>query len=181
MAAKTTKVATRLPLSVLPNGMLLRSLLIAGISSRPYVLIPSLKILSFLSKPNRSALFSVDKNPMIHAILRKTFYDQFCAGETGAETKQCVRRLKDLGLRGVILTYARETVFDHNSNTTAVQGVDSTGDANASNTAFCSNIDEWRTGTLKTIDLVEDDDYIALKYVSTITYGIYIYTYIHAY
>jgi hypothetical protein len=124
MAAAQPQAATRAPLAVLPTGMLLRSLIIAGISSKPFALIPSLKLLSFLAKPDRGALLSVDKTPFIHAILKRTFYDQFCDGKIGAETRKCVHRLKDLGLKGVILKYARETVFDLSSNTTAVQGVE---------------------------------------------------------
>ena len=150
------------PLAALPNGNLLRSLFIAGVSSKKAFLIPCLKILSFLSQPGRGYLLNVDKNPLIHAILKKTFYNQFCAGETPYETRQCVRRLKDLGFSGVILTYARETVFDHRSDRSGIQGV-SEAKGVAQSTAFCKHIDEWRNGTLGTMKLIEDGDYLALK------------------
>ncbi|KAK6062996.1 proline dehydrogenase [Seiridium cupressi] len=162
-AATIPSPASRFPLAALPNGMLIRSLLIAGISSKRMLLLPSLKILSFLSKPGRGFLFNVDKNPVVHTILKKTFYDQFCAGETGPETRQCVRRLKDLGFRGVILTYARETVFDHKTKTADVQGVDSQEIANSSQPAFCPHIEEWRAGTMETTELIDEGDYLAVK------------------
>ncbi|KAI1458942.1 pyrroline-5-carboxylate reductase [Annulohypoxylon moriforme] len=143
--------------------MLLRSLLVAGISSKRLLLIPSLKILSFLSKPDRGYLLHVEKNPLIYGILKKTFYDQFCAGETGPETRRRVRQLKDLGLKGVILTYARETVFDHKTNKADVQGVDS-GDITSSSAAdLCPHLEEWRVGTLETVGLIEEGDILAVK------------------
>lgn len=127
------------------------------------LLIPSLKILSFLSKPDRTALLHVEKNPLIYGILKKTFYDQFCAGETGPETRRRVRELKDLGLKGVILTYARETVFDHKTNKADVQGVDS-GDISSSSVAdLCPHLEEWRVGTLETVNLIEEGDILAVK------------------
>lgn len=162
-ATASPQVANRTPLAPLPNGMLIRSLLIAGISSKRLFLIPSLKILSFLSKPERGILFNVDKNPFVHSILKKTFYNQFCAGETGSETRQCVRGLKDLGFKGVILTYARETVFDHKTNTTDVQGVDGQGLPSSAAHSFCQNTEDWRTGTLETVKLVDDEDFLAVK------------------
>jgi pyrroline-5-carboxylate reductase len=140
----------------------MRSLLIAGISSRRMLLLPSLKVLSFLSTPGRGFLLNVDKNPLIHTILKKTFYDQFCAGENGTETRQCVRRLKDLGFKGVILTYARETVFDHKSKTVEVPGADSK-ETVVSRPTFCPHIEEWRVGTLKTVELIDDGDFLAVK------------------
>ncbi|THY14496.1 proline oxidase [Aureobasidium pullulans] len=155
-------------LSALPNKMLGRSLLIATISSKSYLLIPCLKLLSFLSKPGRSRLLSVDKNPLIHAILRKTFYDQFCAGETRKDTVSTIKGLKDMGFRGVIMTFAKETVFDHRTKTEHGVGeallinkekgllVESVNTQNA-------DIDTWRKGTLETIDLPEGTDYLAVK------------------
>jgi hypothetical protein len=167
LLAPAPPVATRRPpLAALPNGSLLRSLFIAGVTSKKVLLIPCLKILSFLSRPGRGYLLSVDKNPLIHAILKKTFYNQFCAGETPQETRQCVRRLKDLGFSGVILTYARETVFDHRSQGTGIKGVhgpDKTAAGSDAQVAFCKHIDQWRIGTLETMDLIEDGDYLALK------------------
>jgi hypothetical protein len=162
-AVGSPQLASRHPLATLPNSMLLRSLFIAGISSKRFLLLPSLKILSFLSKPGRSFLFNVDRNPVVHGILKKTFYDQFCAGETGPETKQCVRRLKDLGFKGVILTYARETVFDHQTQKADVQGVDALEAAKATEPSHCPHIEEWRNGTLETVELIDDNDFLAVK------------------
>lgn len=148
--------------------MLLRSLLVATISSRKYLLIPSLSILSFLSKPGRGFVFNVDKNPFIHALLKRTFYDQFCAGETELEAKATCRHIKDLGFRGVLLTFAKETVFDHRTLTehsvgeAALKAKETNAPLDAK-VAQNADIDTWRQGTLQTIDLLGETDYLAVK------------------
>ncbi|KAI9150799.1 FAD-linked oxidoreductase [Paramyrothecium foliicola] len=156
-------VASRVPLGALPNGTLFRSLLIAGISSKKFLLLPSLKVLSFLAKPGRSLPFNAERNPLLHTLLKKTVYNQFCAGENGKETKYCVQWLKDLGFKGVILTYARETVFDHKSNTFDVQEVESSKDAGLTDSTYCPHIEEWRAGTKETVGLLSDGDILAIK------------------
>lgn len=148
------------PLSIVPASTLLRSLLIATISSHSFLLSPSLSVLSFLSKPRANPLLDVNRNPLLHYLLKKTFYKQFCAGETGAETKATVQSLKDLGFNGVILTYARETVFDHNANTGHTLGFAARKEGEDQ---FCFSIETWRKGTLDTVDLIGERDYLAVK------------------
>ncbi|KAF6811074.1 proline oxidase [Colletotrichum musicola] len=147
------------PLSVLSTGTLLRSLLITTVSSNRLLLIPSLRALSFLVKPGRGWLFDVDRNPVLHGILKKTFYDQFCAGETADQTRACVQRLKALGFRGVILTYAKETVFDHLTQTAQEHGKASAVVVDGVDT----EIESWRQGTLETAAQVGEGDYLAIK------------------
>lgn len=149
------------PLAALPNSVLLRSLLVAAISSKPYLLHPSLWILSILSQPGRSLLLDVDRNVFLHGLLKQTFYKQFCAGETGAETQATVRRFKELGFRGTILTYAKETVFDHKTNRSHGLGIAADLGEKAQH---CATIEAWRKGTLETVDLLGDGDYLAVKY-----------------
>lgn len=124
--------------------------------------------MSILSKPNRPWLFNVDRNPILHGILKKTFYEQFCAGENSIETKATIRELKDMGFRGVIMTYAKETVFDHKSQEQHGMGVfalDSgeKGERFDARVLHCASIEAWREGTLKTVDMMEEDDYLAVK------------------
>jgi hypothetical protein len=156
-------------LSRMPTGMFLRSLLISTISSNRILLHPALSILSFISKPNRGFLLNPDKNPLLHLILKKTFYEQFCAGEDGIATKATMQRFKELGFHGVILTYARETVFDSKTNMDYGQGMN-TDDVELQKKSnkdnFDVNIDDWTKGTLETVNLIEEGDYLALKYVN---------------
>ncbi|KAK3202373.1 hypothetical protein GRF29_161g952883 [Pseudopithomyces chartarum] len=145
----------------MPLQMLLRSLLIATVSSKKYLLIPSLKILSFFAKPGRSYLFNVDRNPFLHTTLKKTLYNQFCAGESAKETKTCCKSLTDLGFKGVILTYAKEIVFDHKTSASHLPG-DRTK-ARDIPSAHDPVIEEWRVGTLATVDLIGKGDILAIK------------------
>ncbi|EKG14297.1 Proline oxidase [Macrophomina phaseolina MS6] len=151
------------PLSALPTSTLLRSACINAISSKPFLLSPAIAILSVLCKPNRGLLFNVDRNPLLHAILKGTFYKQFCAGENAAEVTRTIRQLRRLGFGGTILTYAKETVFDHRTNTQHGLGVASgDGDEGAAE-QHCDAIAAWADGTLRTVDLLEEGDQLALK------------------
>jgi hypothetical protein len=124
--------------------------------------------LSFLSKPNRIWLFDVDRNPILHGILKKTFYEQFCAGENGAECRSTIREMKDMGFRGMILTYAAETVFDHSTQAQNGQRVTALtsekGDVSINAPVYqCPSIEAWREGTVQTIYMTEAEDYLAVK------------------
>ncbi|KAJ5062226.1 FAD-linked oxidoreductase-like protein, partial [Bipolaris maydis] len=145
----------------MPLQMFLRSFSIATISSKRYLLIPSLKLLSFFAKPGRSYLFNVDRNPVLHGILKKTFYNQFCAGESKQETKACCKSLKDLGFKGTILTYAKEMVFDHKSKASSFHAEQAAKAETVS--AHDPVIEEWRVGTLATVDMIDKGDILALK------------------
>ncbi|KAJ5321526.1 hypothetical protein N7476_004528 [Penicillium atrosanguineum] len=153
------------PLAALPTKVLLRSLLVATISSKPLLLRSSLGAISMFSKPNRGFLLNVDRNPILHGILKKTFYEQFCAGENGKETKATIKELKDMGFRGVIMTYAKETVFDHKTNTEQGLGVAALEKGQELDPALarCATIESWRKGTMETVEQLEDGDYLAVK------------------
>lgn len=145
----------------MPLQMLLRSLFIATVSSKKWLLMPSLSLLSFFAKPGRSYLFNVDRNQVLHALLKKTLYNQFCAGESAQETKACCKALTDLGFKGVILTYAKEIVFDHKTSAAHLPGDKSKGaETSAAKDAV---IEEWRVGTLGTVDLIGKGDILAIK------------------
>lgn len=159
-----SKTETRHPLAIMPTSMLLRSFLTSTVSSNRFLLLLSLSTLLWLSKPGRTWIFNIDKNPGLHGILKKTFYNQFCAGETEEQTRTCVEQLKNLGFRGVILTYAKEIVFDHSTKKSYGIGC-STKDGNEAITSTIkdTDIDAWRDGVLKTLDLVGQGDILALK------------------
>ncbi|KAH4922560.1 hypothetical protein HBI79_176640 [Parastagonospora nodorum] len=152
------------PLSVMPAHMLLRSLFIATVSSNRFLLLPSLQLLSFFAKPNRSFIFNVDRNPVLKAILKRALYNQFCAGETEKETRACVQQLKDLGFKGVILTFAREAVFDTKSNS-ANHHSNASEKRDGVQTAVTqdTDIESWRVGTLNTMNLISEGDILAIK------------------
>ncbi|KAL4975814.1 FAD-linked oxidoreductase-like protein [Aspergillus desertorum] len=170
-ASETLTPSAASPLSALPTTVLLRSLLIATISSKPYLLLPSLSALSFLCKPRAGPLLNVDRNPVLHSILKATFYKQFCAGETPDEVRSTIRQLSGMGFQGTTMTYAKETVFDAKTKTQVGLGVKAweAGEeegavrTEAGREAFCPQIEAWRKGTVETIDLLGENDYLALK------------------
>ncbi|KAJ6122151.1 hypothetical protein N7512_004616 [Penicillium capsulatum] len=156
------------PLAALPTRVLLRSLLVATVSSKPLLLRSSLWLMSILSKQNGGFFLNVDRNLILHGILKKTFYEQFCAGENAGETKATIRELKDMGFRGVIMTYAKETVFDHRTNSQQGLGVavlesQKKGEPVDPKLVRCANIEAWRKGTVETVEQLEDGDYLAVK------------------
>lgn len=161
---ETRPLAKTSPLSAMPMPMFMRSLLVATISSRKWLLVPALHTLNFFAKPERTWMFNLDKNPVLKAVIKKTFYDQFCAGTTAAETRTCVKALKNLGFRGVILTYASEMLFDHkNSNDFSPGAVAENTQVGATGIKIDSVIESWRAGTVGTIDLIEEGDILAIK------------------
>jgi len=91
-------------------------------------------------------------------------YNQFCAGETVKEANSCIRQLKDLGFRGVIMTYAKELVFDRNAKVEFHVG-DGTEIApeGKDKADICKEIEQWKSGTLSTVDLIEEGDILAVK------------------
>lgn len=158
----SVSASTKSPLSVLPTGVLLRSFFINAVSSRPYLLSPSLYILSKISKSKSGVILNVDRNPLLRWIMKNTFYKQFCAGESGRETRSTMDLLQNLGFRGTILTYAKETVFDFHSNSSFGQGVSNS----AKEGENCPSIEAWRTGNMETVNLLKEGDQLAMKYVA---------------
>lgn len=153
-----TEVPTS-PLSALPTYVLLRSLLINTISSKPYLLTPALAFVSTLCKPGRGIILNPDRNVLLHALLKKTFYNQFCAGENMKETRATMDELQRMGFRGTILTYGKETIFNQNTNVEHGLGV-STDETKSQK---CEHIEAWREGTLKTVDMLVEGDQLAMK------------------
>ncbi|KAF7548944.1 hypothetical protein G7Z17_g6744 [Cylindrodendrum hubeiense] len=147
------------PLAALPTSVLLRSIFINSITSKPYLLTPSLWVLSKLSNPGRF-MPSIDNNVLLKCILKPTFYKQFCAGETGAETQATMKHMKEMGFRGTILTYAKEIVFDHATGAQHGLGVKTSEGVNAE---WCESIEAWRAGTVNTVELLGEGDQLAVK------------------
>lgn len=151
------------PLSILPLSSVIRSLLVTTVSSSPVLLSPCMRLLSFLAG-SKSALLDPDRNSLLRYILSKTVYTQFCAGGTPQEVKAYIQNLKSRGYTGVILGYAKEVVMDEDE--TSVSGVSITGrieDA-AEEQKNVREILEWKNGTMKTVELADEGDFVALKF-----------------
>ncbi|KAM3496944.1 hypothetical protein MY10362_009687, partial [Beauveria mimosiformis] len=149
-------------LSALPNAALLRSLFINGISSRSWALSPAISLLVKSCQPKPEFLFSVSRNPVLAWLLKETVYKQFCAAEAPSEIKLTMRAMKDMGFKGTILTYAKETVFDHKNQEEFGLGMNITPTNGASSTE-CPYITSWKQGTLDTVKLLGEEDQLAVK------------------
>jgi len=114
-----------------------------------------MRILSILARSN-SSLLSLDRNPLLRYVLKKTFYAQFCAGETAVEVKQVVKGVKSIGFSGVILGHAREVVL--------AKG-ETIGKEASNSESSKADVARWRQGTLETLQMMEEGDEVALKYV----------------
>ncbi|KAJ5662120.1 uncharacterized protein N7477_009736 [Penicillium maclennaniae] len=149
--APTPRKALTAPLSKLPLSTVLRSLMILSVSSSPLLLKPCIYTLSVLAHP-RSALFDVSKNPILNFLVKHTIYKQFNAGENKTEVQQSINNIKSLGCRGVLLGYAREVLVGENQ------------EAELDAKAAQAEVQTWFDGTMKTVDMAQEGDFVALKF-----------------
>ncbi|KAF1734291.1 putative proline dehydrogenase, mitochondrial [Beauveria bassiana] len=70
--------------------------------------------------------------------------------------------MKDMGFKGTILTYAKETVFDHKNKEEFGLGMNMIPTNGASSTE-CPYITSWKQGTLDTVKLLGEQDQLAVK------------------
>ncbi|KAI3396535.1 hypothetical protein diail_12059 [Diaporthe ilicicola] len=153
-------MTSKSPLSVLPFTTILRSLAVTTMSSSPVLLPPSLAIMSMLAHTTNPIL-NPDSNPLLKQLIKRTFYAQFCAGESAPEVKATMARLRDIGFSGVILGYAREVVLtDNQLKGLAAYGLDSA----TAEECIRNEVIPWTKGTLETVRLAEPGDYVALKF-----------------
>ncbi|KAL9102351.1 MAG: hypothetical protein Q9163_002501 [Psora crenata] len=148
-------------LSLVPLPALVRSYAITALSSYPFLVQPSLKILSTLAHSS-SPILNPDRNRLLHFILKKTFYAQFCAGETTREVQETARRLRDIGFTGVMLCFGKEIVLERGDKSnlcaTGPSGmVDGTD-------AAPEDVRAWEEGTLQTVSTASPGDFVALKF-----------------
>lgn len=147
---------SRAPLSVLPLSTILRSLATTTVSSSPTLLPPSLRIMAVLAH-TQNAILNPDRNPILRFFLKKTFYAQFCAGETPDEVKSTIQGLKQIGFTGVILNYAKEVVL------TDEQAKSLTDSSIETDECIKNEILPWAQSTLDTVRLASPGDFVALK------------------
>ncbi|KAL4804318.1 FAD-linked oxidoreductase [Aspergillus unguis] len=139
------------PLAKLPLSSVIRSLLILSASSSSVLLKPCIYTLSALAHP-KTAVLDVAKNPLLNLVIKHTIYKQFNAGENKLEVQHSINAIKDLGYRGVLLGYAREVLVGESSA--------DPHDEKASR----KEIQMWLDGTLQTVDMAQEGDFVALKF-----------------
>ena len=138
------------PLAKLPLSSVLRSLVILSISSSSLLLKPCIYTLSHLANP-KSPVIDVARNPLLNLLVKHTLYLQFNAGENKREVQQSIQEIKGLGYRGVLLGYAKEVLAGHGNA------------ASLTEQAIRQEIQMWLDGTLQTVDMAQEGDFVALK------------------
>lgn len=85
------------------------------------------------------------------------------------EVKTTIENIKDMGFRGVILTYAREVVVDSSTEQEVGVGALEYKEKDATElekeVAFDEGIQAWRDGVLETASMLGEGDFLALKCV----------------
>ena len=150
------------PLAILPLSNLLRSYMLALITTTPIFLNPSLSVLSALTQ-SRSRLLSPDRNPLLRWLLKKTLYTHFCAGENEQEVRSTVAGLHRLGFKGVILSYGKEEVTAKADDATPKNVRDIS--PNNMSLANLDCIQAWRDNVLLSLRAASSStDFVAIKF-----------------
>jgi len=149
-------LATDLPdLSDMPTRLLLRSFMITSILASPRLLNICLPIMNRVAK-SKLAILNPDQNRLLEVMMRALFYNHFCAGKNDEEVKKTVATMKNMGFKGIILGYAKEAIVDP---TASREEAAASGLAGPKDTA----INEWRDGNLRTLPMIGNGDFLAVK------------------
>lgn len=142
------------PLSMLPLGMVLRSLVTSAVSSTPILLPVALRVLSVLAN-SKTAFLNPDSNWVLRYALDKTLYKQFCAGENATDIRNTIKEAKKIGFSGAILAYATESPNQPAEETETIRH-ESIGNTS-------TGLLQWLESSLKTVRLAEPGDFVAFK------------------
>ena len=104
---------------------------------------------------SKSPLLDPDRNPVLRFLLKRTFYANFCAGETRSEIQKTVNGLKEIGFAGVILAYAKEIVLEKGHDWSRCTDVDYR--------ETVAEVKAWKEGNLKTVGLTTSGEFVGLK------------------
>jgi hypothetical protein len=107
-----------------------------------------------------SPILNPDRNRLLHFLLKRTFYAQFCAGETPPEVRRTIADLKDIGFKGVILGHAKEVVLSKEE----AESLDAQPAALDQAEVDAGDVATWRENTISTVELTERGDFVALKF-----------------
>ncbi|QKX53552.1 uncharacterized protein TRUGW13939_00631 [Talaromyces rugulosus] len=149
-------------LGILPLSTIIRSLSITTVTSIPALLMPALASLSFVAE-SKAKVLDPDQNSILKTALRQTIYSQFCAGEAPDEVETTISDLKGLGYAGVILGYGREVVMDEHE-ARALESREAHEAARRDAARQAHEVLEWKEGTLQTLALAQEGDFVALKF-----------------
>ena len=131
----------------------LRNLLLGSMFSSPFLFSVGMIVLKRIAN-SESKLLNSDANPIIRALVKLIVYDQFCAGTDKEEICNTRDEIRGMGYSGVILCYGREIQVSNN-NTMKCTGKQESD--------MVCDIDWFRDGNLKTLDMIGDGDWLGIK------------------
>ncbi|KAF2174008.1 hypothetical protein M409DRAFT_62192 [Zasmidium cellare ATCC 36951] len=137
----------------LPTVNILRNLLLGSLFTSPLLFRVGMTVLSGIAN-SRSALLNPDANPILRALVKPLVYDQFCAGTNQHEIYKTRDTIKRMGFSGIILCYGKEIQVSSSG------GLHSTGRGDSNQSL---EINMWRDGNLKTLDMVGEGDWLGMK------------------
>lgn len=136
-----------------PTPAILRNLFLGLLLSSPHLSRIGLKLLDKMAY-SQSVLLNPDANPVLRAIVKPLFYDQFCAGTNQKEVFKTRDTIRRLGYAGVILCYGKEIQISRSNK------LQSTGSKYADQAL---EVEQWKRGNLRTLDMIGEGDWIGLK------------------
>lgn len=137
----------------LPTSSLLRNLFLGIFITTPPLFKPGFAVLRRIAN-SKSPILNPDKNPLLRALIKPVVYDQFCAGRNKSEICQTKETIKRMGYSGVLLGYSKEIQVTPSNNVALMKSQLTEDDA---------DIREWREGNLRTLDMIADGDWLAIK------------------
>ena len=136
----------------MPTSSLVRSLVLGTMFVSPTLVRLALIAMDRIAN-SKSLLLSPERNGLIRYVVKRLIYDHFCAGANKCEIGKTKNAIKAMGFSGIVLCYGREIQI------TKYSELRSTG----RETGPDKEITEWRDGTLETVDMVGEGDWIGIK------------------
>jgi proline dehydrogenase len=130
---------------------LIRNIVLGKVFTSPFLFKYGVACLSKIAN-SRSAILDPDRNALLRAVIKPLIYDHFCAGTNKLEIKKTLDYLKTMGFKGVILIYSKEIPAMPVEELRELESV-----------ARDEDIDIWRDGNVRTLDMVEPGDYVGIK------------------
>lgn len=137
----------------LPTSSLLRNLFLGVFITTPPLFRPCFAVLRKVAN-SQSSLLNPDANPLLRTVIKPLIYDQFCAGRDRSEICQTKNTIRSMGYSGIILGYGKEIQVTPSNSVQLLRSQSTEHDA---------DIEEWKEGNLKTLDMVGEGDWLAIK------------------
>jgi hypothetical protein len=99
---------------------------------------------------SKSFLMSIERNPVLSNLLKKTFYAQYCVGAQKDEVVKNTDFARTLGYGGILFEYALEVLGGKAPTAEETK----------------MEIEVWRKGMLQSVDMAKEGDFVGLKYAT---------------